>query len=162
MRIKSILIFLGVVIGINIKLNLPSFAQGGTPNISCSISATTLNFGNYDVFSFTALTTSSTLQINCTTQGNSTVNLLTTSLGKGNNSSTFSPRQMSNNSQLLNYDIYTDSNQTTIWGDGTSGTSTITNSKVVSVNLPIYGTIPARQDVTVGTYQDNVSITVNF
>jgi spore coat protein U-like protein len=49
----------------------------------------------------------------------------TLSLDKGVNASTYLPRQMINAGTRLNYNLYTDSAQTTVWGDGTGGTVTV-------------------------------------
>ncbi|MCT7951351.1 spore coat U domain-containing protein [Ancylothrix sp. C2] len=160
MKLKEILVFAGVVITTNLAATLPGFAQN--PNRSCTITPSPLNFGFYDVFSTTPLTASSSLQIACTSPGNSTVQSVTTSLTRGN-APTFNPRQMRNNAnESLNYNIFTDASRTIIWGDGTNGTTTIVRNNVLTVTLPIQGAIPAGQNVRAGTYTDIINITINF
>jgi spore coat protein U-like protein len=67
--------------------------------------------------------------------------------------------------ELLNYNLYTNSARTTIWGDGSAGTSRLTNiiwSGGSSFTRTIYGRIPAGQDVGVGNYGDILVITISF
>jgi len=58
----------------------------------------------------------------------------------------------------------TNAGRTSIWGDGTSGTSVYSrvNPPNNDVNVTIYGRVPAAQDVSVGSYSDTVSATINF
>jgi len=50
-----------------------------------------------------------------------------------------------------------------VWGDGTSGTVTLSGVGTgITANTTVYGRIPARQNVRVGHYVDNIVVTVNF
>ena len=78
-------------------------------------------------------------------------------------------REMSRGSARLNYGIYTDSGRSNVWGDGSSGTSTVTMTSYTSYLLfwrqysrSIYGRIPAGQHVPAGAYTDNLVVTVTF
>jgi spore coat protein U-like protein len=80
-------------------------------------------------------------------------------------STTFSPRTMTKGSEVLNYNLYTNAARTTIWGNGTGGTSVYTRRNPPNnsnVNVTIYGRIPAQQDVSAGNYSDTVSAVINF
>ena len=86
------------------------------------------------------------------------------SLSKGA-SSTFSPRTMMMGSEVLSYNLYRDAARTSIWGDGTAGTSTYTNANPpnnTAINITVYGRVPAGQDVSAGAYSDTVSAVINF
>jgi spore coat protein U-like protein len=68
---------------------------------------------------------------------------------------------MSNGTDVLKYDLYSDSGRTTVWGNtaGTGKTHTGTGS---STDLTVYGTLPHGQNKSVGSYSDTVLATVTF
>jgi spore coat protein U-like protein len=61
----------------------------------------------------------------------------------------------------LNYNLYTTASRTTVWGDGTGGTSTL-NGLAFGATHTVYATVPARQNVRVGQYTDNIIVTLTF
>jgi spore coat protein U-like protein len=72
-------------------------------------------------------------------------------------------RQMASGSDLLRYDIYSDSGRTTVWGcDPANRVSFTSLASNTAVTLPTYGRIPAGQDVPAGSYADKVVVTVTF
>lgn len=132
----------------------------------CTISAPSINFGDYDVFSSIPLDSTGTITINCTSdvgKGNVTV-------GPSSTSGTFNPRQMreSGRRDFLSYNIYIDVTRTTILGNGTGGTTDIgfkrPPGKPVpwSQNINIYSRIPPGQNVSAGSYSDTLTVTVNW
>lgn len=132
----------------------------------CSVGATAVNFGNYDIFLNTPLDSTGSITVNCTAN----VPNATLTLSTSPNSGSFNPRKMkrSGGTDLLNYNIYIDASKTTVFGDGTGGTQTIrvhkppgTPSKEPwSSQVTVYGRIPSGQDVSVGYYTDNLTLTV--
>src|SRR5262245_6833054 len=127
---------------------------------SCTISATSVNFGSYNVFAGSATDSTGTITINC----NGSAHNIVITLSQGA-SSTFNPRTMNKGAETLTYNLYRDASRTTIWGDGTGGTSTYTNANPPNnsdVVVTVYGRVPAGQDVTAGTYSDTVAAVVNF
>jgi len=127
---------------------------------SCTISATSVNFGNYNVFNGTALDSTGTITYRC----NATAANITVSLSKGL-SATYNPRQMSKSAERLSYNLYRNAARTNIWGDGTGGTAVYTRANPPdnsNVNVVIYGRVPAGQDVSAGTFNDTISATINF
>ncbi|MFZ0889691.1 MAG: spore coat U domain-containing protein [Candidatus Binataceae bacterium] len=125
----------------------------------CTVSATSEAFGSYNVFATTALTTTATVTIaGCFGTGIGTI-----AMNQGLHSSTFNPRDMekSGGTDLLNYNLYTSAAHTTIWGDGTGGTATVTFTG--DGTFTAYGQVPAGQNVSAGTsYTDSVTITISF
>ncbi len=126
------------------------------------VSVTDVNFGIYDTLSGSALNSTGSLTVTCTT-----FDIVTTSIGASPNSGGFNPRRMRNPStgELLDYNLYRDSSRTQIWGNGTQGTYTTTNIIWYgggSFTRTIYGRIPGGQDVGVGNYSDLLVITINF
>jgi spore coat protein U-like protein len=72
---------------------------------------------------------------------------------------------MTKGGELLGYNLFRDAARTTIWGDGTSGTSVYFDAsppKDTNVNVTVYGRVSAGQDVSAGTFADTISATINF
>ncbi len=69
---------------------------------------------------------------------------------------------MTGGGSSLNYNLYTTSGRTIVWGNGTGGSNTRTASRNTNTTLSIFGEIPAAQDVAVGSYLDSITATVNF
>lgn len=87
----------------------------------CSVTtATSMDFGDYDVFSSTPDDSTSTVTIGCLSLLSSQSIFI--QLSKGS-SSTFTPRTMKFGAYALQYNIYLDTQRTVIFGDGTGGTS---------------------------------------
>jgi len=130
---------------------------------ACNVSTTTVNFGSYDVFSTTPLDSTGTLTVSC---NESPAPQVTIAVGPSPTSGGFFPRQMKHTQRtdLLNYNLFTDSTRSAVWGDGTQGTLTLRNR--VLKNRPwfvtIYGRIPAGQDVSSGPYQETITVTINW
>jgi spore coat protein U-like protein len=67
----------------------------------------------------------------------------------------------------VNYNLFTNGTHTAIWGDGTSGTATVSDSYTLSTtsttrSYTVYGEIPAQYSSTVGSYLDSVAITLTY
>lgn len=66
-------------------------------------------------------------------------------------------------SDLLSYNIYTTAAYTTIWGDGTAGTATVTGTGTGSTVYPtLFGRIPPQATPPAGSYGDVLTITVTY
>jgi spore coat protein U-like protein len=127
---------------------------------SCTISTTSVAFGNYNVFTTTPDDSTGTITYRC----NSTAANISISLSDGS-STTFSPRTLRKGSEVLSYNLYRNAARTQIWGNGTGGTAVYTQSNPPNnqnVNVTVYGRIPALQDVSAGNYTDTVSAVINF
>ena len=73
-------------------------------------------------------------------------------------------RAMSNGPHSLAYNVYLDAARTIVWGDGSNGTSAYGPVKPNpgTNTVWIYGRIFARQNVTVGTYSDTLTVTIVY
>ncbi len=69
---------------------------------------------------------------------------------------------MTNGTNTLQYNLYTTSGHTNVWGDGTGSTRTVGGNGTSSSTQTIYGNIPAGQDVSAGTYSDSITLTISF
>jgi spore coat protein U-like protein len=130
---------------------------------SCSVSATEVGFGIYDPFSSSPADSTGTVTVTCF---GLLGGIFEVSLSTGQ-SGTYSARTMASGGNSLNYNLYTNSSRTSIWGDGTGGTLLQSVNCVlvclgIPNNLTVYGRIPARQDVPAGAYGDSITVTVNF
>ena len=125
------------------------------------VTVTNVNFGSYDVLSGLNNDSTGSVSVTCTT-----FDFVTISIGPSPNSGGFNPRQMklTTGTDLLNYNLYTNSSRSTIWGDGTQGTSVVYVIVLSgrTVTRTIYGRIPPGQDVGIGNYGEALVITISY
>ena len=129
-------------------------------NSACNVSATTLNFGNYDPTSATALNGTSTVNVYCTSG-----TPYTTSLNIGTGGGSFVTRTIASGGNTLNYNLYRDSARSQVWGDGTGATFTVagTGTGLLTASpLTVYGQIASGQDKPPGTYTSVITVTVTY
>ena len=129
---------------------------------NCNITTTPVNFALYDVLSFTPLDSTGGIAVNCT---NPPVKPITVSVTlSAGSSGNFAQRQMrpTTGSGTLLYNLYTTSSMTTVIGDGSGGTEAPTNvvTRPQAWSIPLYGRIPARQNLPPGIYSDILTATV--
>lgn len=122
---------------------------------ACTVSTTSVLFGQYDVFATVANDATGDVTITCDTTTSYTVSL---SSGSG----TLSQRTLLSGSNVLEYNLFANSSRTTVWGDGSSGTSTVSATTSGVSTLTVYGLVPARQNVPPGSYSDVVIVTVTY
>jgi len=134
-------------------------AWAQAPN--CTITASTLSFGVYDVFSSAPLYSTGSVTYHCTGRADT----ITIWMSKGNGT-TNNPRQMLGGTDRLNYYLCQDANCGKLWGDKgfpyDSGPITIPARTNLAASLPIYGKIPAGQDVPTGSYTDTILVEIDF
>lgn len=129
---------------------------------NCTLSASSVAFGNIDVTSGSAATATGGITVKCT---NGTSWSATASVGGGSGASV-ATRKMTHGTdatKTLNYVLYTDSGRSTVWGNGTSG-SAITDTGTGSDQAKtIYASVPTGQHAaTLGSYSDSVTVTVTY
>lgn len=142
----------------------PAWAQTG----SCSVTAQSVAFGAYNPLSATALSSTGSVTVNCQLlTGLSLTENYVVSLSSGS-SGQFTSRRMSSGANTLNYNLYRELTHTTVWGDGSAGSFTVSDSVVLLPLVPssrtytVYGVIAAGQNAAVGSYLDTISVTLNF
>ncbi len=139
---------------------------------SLSISTTPVSFGTYDVFAPTdniAGQGSVTVSYVPGPNPNNPIGYTITISGSPNNNGSINPRVMkisSTDPVNLNYNVYTDSVRTIIWNSVITGGSDNVTGTIKRNNapqtIPIYGRIAALQDVGVGNYSDQLTVTVSY
>jgi len=122
----------------------------GVTFASCTVNTTAVSFGMY--WGDVPLSSTGTITVSCNRPATTVVQL-----DNGQHVfAGFATRKMAATfPNKISYNLYTDPAHTNIWGDGTSGSLTVSGK-----NLTIYGQMPAGQTVTPGTYSDTVLVTV--
>lgn len=98
--------------------------------------------------------TTGTVEVSCGASASYTISL---SAGFG----TFASRVMTGGASQLDYNLFTDSQRVTVWGDGTAGSTTV-SATGTGASYTVYGLIPARQNVPAGSYSDTITVTVTY
>lgn len=131
---------------------------------ACRVTVTPLAFGSYDIFLPTAKAATARVTIICNDKEPAPATVqLTLSAG---NSGNFSQRSMtgSGGGAPLLYNIYTSAGLSAVIGDGNGGSTAPTNlvNKTAPWVVTLYGSIPPRQPVLVGTYADSLIATILY
>jgi spore coat protein U-like protein len=137
-----------------------TFTVQATIASACLVTANTLNFGAYSPTSATALTGSTTIDVNCTSGSP-----FTAALNVGSGGGAFTGRTLLSGSNTLTFNLYRDAAYTQVWGDGTGSTFTVagTGSGLLTANtITVYGQVPISQDKPVGTYSSLVTVTISY
>lgn len=145
--------------GLCLAVASPAAAQ-----VRCTVSAQGAAFGSYLPRGAAPVDTTGNIAVTCSgAVGQAARYSILLSSGAGG---LFFPRKMRSSPNALSYNLYTDAARTTIWGDGNAGTFTIADAYVltsvsVTRNYPVYGRLFPGQNVRVGSYADNITVTVN-
>jgi spore coat protein U-like protein len=132
----------------------------------CTVRATPVSFGNYDVFAKTPLDGTGTISVACSAG----VVKAAVTLGPSSTSGTYNPRRMKTSTEKdsLDYNIFVDVARTTILGNGSGGTTDIRLKRPTgpprpwNENISIYGRVPPGQDVFTGSYTDNLMVEIDW
>jgi spore coat protein U-like protein len=132
---------------------------------TCTVQASGVNFGIYDPFNSTPTDATGTASVTCSALASVLVSY-TIRLSTGGSGS-YASRTLTSGSYTLNYNLYTSAAHAAIWGDGSAGTSTVSDSYLLEIgsvtrDYPVYGRIPAAQNAAVGTYSDTITVTVDY
>lgn len=72
-------------------------------------------------------------------------------------------RRMTSGAVTLDYALYQDVARTTLWGDGTAGTSTRSSTGTgLQQTFTVYGRVPSGAVAAVGTYTDTITVTATY
>ncbi|HQV22360.1 MAG TPA: spore coat U domain-containing protein [Agitococcus sp.] len=123
---------------------------------TCSLNVIGINFGAYNVFSTTPVDGVGTIDVTCDARTAFEVSFSTGLSG------TYTTRQMAYGSSRLNYNLYRNAAMNRILGDGTGNTQVFSVNNARNRSFTVYGRVPAQQNVYVGSYADNVTVTLTF
>ncbi len=164
------------LIGLLLSASLWPLAAHAAPP-ACTLSTSGLAFGTYVPTSASPVTANGSISFACTYTGAGFTADLTISAG---NSGNYTVRTLKSGSQSLNYNIYVNAADTEIFGgasgNGVAGTyyyylcypgrpvscSGGGGQSGVQYVAPMYGLLPAGQDVRAGTYSDTIVVTLTF
>jgi spore coat protein U-like protein len=127
---------------------------------ACDVQAANLAFGNYSPSAGSALDGSSSVSVYCTV---GTPYALALNVGSGGG--TYAARKMLSGSNEIVYNLYTSAARTTVWGDGTSSTGTVsgTGAGLLTASAhTVYGRIGIGQDSAPGAYTSTITVTLTF
>jgi len=135
---------------------------------NCEINSTAvLAFGAYDPAVLNKSTGSDvtgtgTLTITCTLAASTTINLDEGANAAGTSTPGAPARRIyDGTANYMNYALYQDAANTTVWAN-TVGTAYAYTGSGVADTLTVYGVLPKGQNVPLGNYSDTVIATVNF
>ena len=129
----------------------------GKSYAACSVNSNNFSFGAYNPLSGETKTSSANIGISCTQTTSVTLKL------SPGNSGNYSYRYMLKGYEQMTYNIYLDVGMNSIFGDGSSGTYQYNGVVGTSpINVPVYGKIPAGQNISVGQYNDTINIQLFF
>jgi len=137
-----------------------TFVVRAVVGTTCSLSAANIDFGQLGVLT-EAVNTTGVISTTCTNGAPYSL-----ALNAGSSAgATVNSRKLtrSGGSDTLAYSLYRDAGRTQIWGDGTSGTSTVSvTGSGQTQTATVYATLPAQASKPVGTYSDTITVTVTF
>jgi spore coat protein U-like protein len=133
-----------------------TFSVTVTVAANCTISATSLAFGNY---AGVLIDSSSTITVTCTNTSTYNVGL---NAGTATGATVTNRSVTGPSSALLSYDLFSNSAYTANWGN-TVGTDTVAGTGTGSAQfLTVYGQIPAGQSAAPGSYTDTITATITY
>ncbi len=137
----------------------------------CSVSTVGVAFGTYDPLAPVPNDSTGNVTVSCTYLSGGAAQITYTAKLSTGNSGTYASRQLRAGAVSLNYNLFIDTARSVIWGDGLGGTNMASGSFIVGPGVgnssrrevrPVYGRIPARQDVLDGAYTDTIIVTLQF
>ena len=131
---------------------------------TCTVSANPLSFGSY-LPGQGSMSASTTLAVLCTKGAPFTV-----ALNAGTGGGSVTQRSMRMGTNTLAYNLYTTATHTTVWGDGTQSSATVSGigrglTSGAAITQMVYGQVPdaaANADLAPGLYTDIVTVTVSY
>lgn len=132
---------------------------------TCTVSTLPTVFGSYSIFSGAPLTGTGAVTVTCAAVVS--LNISYSIAGSTGSSGSYGARSATSGAGSLAYQLYTTAAHGTVWGNGSEGTSLISDSYLLSLlqttkQYQIYGQIPAQQNVPAGTYSDTIFVTLTY
>ena len=134
-------------------------------NAVCTVSTSGVAFGSYNPLLGQSADTNGTIAVTCSgAAGDTATYTLTITAGLGS----FSARKMLAGGDGLTYNLYKDSACTQVWGDGSGGTSTVSDSVTLTsssltTNYVVYSRIAGGQRTAkANLYSDSLLVTVTY
>jgi spore coat protein U-like protein len=148
---------------------------GRAQTVTCAIATTSVAFGVYDIADPSPNDKNGEVEVTCKNISGASV---TIQLDKGTNGLSMVGRRMrmGATANYLFYSLHTTAARNVVWGDGTGGTDSVTRitgadsggcigdefANRSRIACPIFGRIPINQDAAIGSFSDQVTVTVIF
>jgi spore coat protein U-like protein len=139
---------------------------------SCSITAVSVDFGNYEPAFTSPDDSAGTVTVTCSYVGGGSTNVnYVVRISNGSYGTSPTTRQMGAGTARLGYNVFTDPARSQVWGTGTGGTVIASGAMTVGPGVgngtrtrthTVYGRIPQLQDAVPGAYIDNLQVTLTF
>lgn len=150
-------------------LSWPHMARAA---VSCSVDASGVAFGVVDPLNGAPHDGVGNITVGCTWDGLGSADIAyVVNLSSGTGGTGILSRRLTAGAQGLSYNLYSSSDRSAVWGDGTTGAQSLSSGPwtLTSPNVQetrahtMYGRIPGGQQTTpVGNYGDTVSVTISF
>jgi len=131
---------------------------------ACRVAKTSLSFGVYDMLSPVPTDATEQLSVRCTHKVTAPATVQVTL--SGGSSGSVAQRSMSAPTAVtpLNYNLYSDAGMSSILGDGTGGSVTLTSivDKTAPWTINVFGRIDALQVVPLGSFSDTLTATILY
>jgi spore coat protein U-like protein len=134
-----------------------AFSVSATDMTTCSVNASTLNFGATGVL-LSALDATSAVTVVCTNSAPYTLALDGGLTGATNPTQ----RKMTQGGQTITYGLYQDSARSQPWGDSTGTNTAAGTGSGLTQTFTVYGRVPAQSTPAPGTYTDTVVVTLTY
>ena len=161
-RLRSVAVFLLAALVLPVAFapaatKTAKFNVTATVQSDCTVTATNLAFGSVGILQANVDATS-TISITCTP--NTAYQL---GLNEGTAAgSTVDARLMANGTATMQFQLFSDSQRTQIWGN-TDGTNTVGGSGTGQAsNYTVYGRIPPQTAPAVGNYATEITATITY
>jgi spore coat protein U-like protein len=127
----------------------------------CTVSATSVAFGSFNTLTGSTVDSTGTITVTCNKAIPYTIGL------SPGGSGTYSPRSMTNGGNQLAYNLYSDAGYSQVWGNGTGGSSRVSDSIPSRQDFrdhTVYGRIPlsTQRSAVAGSYSDSITVTVTY
>ena len=159
---------LSVFVAASMLLPAPQIEAART----CTITVFPLGFGNYPPATPTPVDSTALIQVSCNGNPDPGQPGFYTVRIDGGTSGDPANRYMPSGPNQLDYNLYQDAAYTTIWGDGTSGTSPVVQALPAGMGMgmgapfnmdhTVYGRSFSSQDPPPGAYADVPIVTIEF
>ncbi|XUY29093.1 Csu type fimbrial protein [Agrobacterium sp. rho-8.1] len=159
---RGLLIVAGFLFGPSLSLAqvaTTTFAVQMTIQGECKInSAGTLNFGNRVLLDSNVDQTSDIVVL-CTASTPFTIGL---SAGSGANATVSNRLLTSAGGATIGYSLYTNSARTSVWGNTVGVDRQASTGTGAAQNFTVFGRVAAQTTPVIGTYNDTVTVTINY
>lgn len=136
-----------------------SLQTTATMNPACVVAANNITFGTITPAATGTATATGTITSTCSRSVSFT---LAINAGSGTVTQRLMAGAILENTDKLAYNLYTAADHTTVWGDGTTGSTVAGVGTGSSQTNTVYASLPLNQYLKSDTYTDNLTVTLTY